>query len=92
MRANWSKRLLWGVVAGLAVLVLVWFAWPAPVAVDLAVVTKGPMEVTVDDDGKTHVRHIYTVSAPIAGKVMRISHPSGEGGVSRHVGDEVVAN
>ena len=88
MRANWSKRLLWGVVAGLAVLVLVWFAWPAPVAVDLAVVTKGPMEVTVDDDGKTHVRHIYTVSAPIAGKVLRISHPSGEGGISRHVVDE----
>jgi HlyD family secretion protein len=92
MRANWSKRSLWGVVAGLAVLVLVWFAWPAPVAVDLAVVTKGPMEVTVDDDGKTHVRHIYTVSAPIDGKVLRISHPSGEGGFSRHVGDEVVAN
>jgi len=92
MRANWSKRLLWGVFAGLAVLGLVWFAWPAPVAVDLAVVTKGPMEVTVHDDGKTHVRHIYTVSAPIAGKVLRISHPSGEGGISRHVGDEVAAN
>ena len=92
MRANWSKRLLWGVVAGLAVLSLVWFAWPAPVAVDLAVVTKGPMEVTVDDDGKTNVRHIYTVSAPIAGKVLRISHPPGEGAISRHVGDEVIAN
>jgi len=92
MRANWPKRLLWGVVAGLAVLSLVWFAWPAPVAVDLSVVTKGPMEVTVDDDGKTHVRHIYTVSAPIAGKVLRISHPPGEGAISRHVGDEVIAN
>ena len=92
MRANWSKHLLWGVVAGLAVIGLVWFAWPAPVAVDLAVVTKGPMEVTIDDDGKTHVRHIYTVSAPIAGKVLRISHPPGEGEISRHVGDEVVAN
>jgi HlyD family secretion protein len=92
MRANWPKRLLWGVVAGLAVLALVWFAWPAPVAADLAVVAKGPMEVTVDDDGKTQVRHIYTVSAPIAGKVLRISHPSGEGGISRHVGDEVIAN
>src|SRR5215470_60300 len=91
MRANWPKRLLWGVVAGLAVLGLVWFAWPAPVAVDLAVVSKGPMEVTVDDDGKTHVRHIYTVSAPIAGKVLRISHPIGEQGISRHVGDQVIA-
>jgi HlyD family secretion protein len=51
------------------------------------------MEVTVDDDAKTHVRHIYTVSAPVAGKVLRISHPLGaEGTVSRHVGDEVKAN
>ena len=33
----------------------------APVGVDLASVIIGPMEVTVDDDGKTHVRHIYTV-------------------------------
>jgi HlyD family secretion protein len=50
------------------------------------------MEVTVDDDGKTNVRHIYAVSAPIAGKVLRISHPSGEQGISVHVGDQVTAN
>jgi hypothetical protein len=50
------------------------------------------MEVTVDDDGKTEVRHVYTVSAPIAGKVLRISHPRGEEGVSRHVGDQVTVN
>jgi len=40
------------------------------------------MEVTVDDEAKTQVRHVYTVSAPIIGKVLRISPP-------RHVGDEV---
>lgn len=50
------------------------------------------MEVTVDDDGKTQVQHVYTVSAPIAGKVLRISHPSGDQGVSRHVGDQVIAD
>jgi HlyD family secretion protein len=49
------------------------------------------MEVTVDDDGKTNVRHIYTVSAPIAGKVLRISQRPGEPGPSRHVGDEISA-
>jgi HlyD family secretion protein len=48
------------------------------------------MEVTVDDDGKTNVRHIYTVSAPIAGKVLRISHPAEHHEVvSMHVGDLV---
>jgi HlyD family secretion protein len=50
------------------------------------------MEVTVDDDGKTEVRHVYTVSAPIPGKVLRISHPPGDEGFSRHVGDSVTAN
>ncbi|MFK4695962.1 multidrug efflux pump subunit AcrA (membrane-fusion protein) [Bradyrhizobium diazoefficiens] len=92
MSANWTKRIigaaaLAGIAGGLA-----WFAWPRPVLVDLATVAKGPIEVTADDDGKTRVRHVYTVSAPIAGKVLRISHPFGEQGPSLHVGDEVVAN
>jgi HlyD family secretion protein len=50
------------------------------------------MEVTVDDEAKTRIRHIYTVSAPIAGKVLRISHPFANHGLSVHVGDEVVAD
>jgi HlyD family secretion protein len=92
MWKSWIKRgvsglALAGIVAGLA-----WFGWPRPLAVDLAVVAKGPMEVAAEDDGKTHVRHVYTVSAPVAGKVLRISHPSGEQGFSLHVGDEVVAS
>ena len=77
MHTTWTKRALWIVVAGLALAVLVWFAWPAPLAVDIGIVSKGPMEVTIDDDGKTEVRHVYTVSAPIAGKVLRISQPAG---------------
>lgn len=49
------------------------------------------MEVTVEEDAKTRVRHIYTVSAPIAGTVLRISQPLGDAAVSRHIGDQVVA-
>ncbi|RZN11258.1 secretion protein HlyD [Bradyrhizobium genosp. SA-3] len=92
MPAKWTKRII-GAAALVAIAGgLAWFAWPRPVLVDLATVSKGPIEVTADDDGKTHVRHVYTVSAPIAGKVLRISHPLGEQGPSLHVGDEVVAN
>jgi HlyD family secretion protein len=92
MPTKWTKRIIG--VAALAAIAggLAWFAWPRPVLVDLATVAKGPIEVTADDDGKTHVRHVYTVSAPIAGKVLRISHPMSEQGPSLHVGDEVVAN
>ncbi|MBB4372690.1 HlyD family secretion protein [Bradyrhizobium sp. cir1] len=92
MPANWTKRIIGAVLLAALVAGLAWFAWPRPVLVDLATVAKGPIEVTADDDGKTRVRHVYTVSAPIAGKVLRISHPLGEQGPSLHVGDEVAAN
>src|SRR6266581_2793431 len=92
MSAIWLKRAGWTLGALVIVAGVVWLAWPAPVGVDLATVTRRPMEVTADDDGKTHVRHIYTVSAPVAGKVLRISHPMGEQGPSIHVGDQVTAN
>jgi HlyD family secretion protein len=88
----WMKRTGWGGVIGIGLAGLVWFAWPRPILVDIATAARGPMEVTVDDDGKTRVRHIYTVSAPVAGRVLRISHPTGEQGPSLHVGDEVTAN
>jgi HlyD family secretion protein len=91
MPTNWKRHAGWGLALVLVIAGLAWFAWPRPVAVDLAPVTKGPMEVTVDDEAKTRVRHVYTVSAPIAGKVLRISHPLGEHGVSIHVGDQVRA-
>jgi len=92
MPANWTKRIIGAAALAAIAGGLAWFAWPRPILVDLATVVKGPIEVTADDDGKTHVRHVYTVSAPVAGKVLRISHPSGEQGPSLHVGDEVVAN
>jgi len=92
MRAKWLKRAAWVVVLGLVLSVVAWFAWPRPIPVDLAIVNTGPMEVTVDDEAKTRVRHIYSVSAPITGKVLRISNPAGGHDISVHVGDEVTAN
>jgi HlyD family secretion protein len=83
MRVKWMKRILGAIVLGLVIAGLVWFAWPQAIPVDLATVSKGPMEVTVDDEGKTRVRDIYTVSAPLAGMVLR---------VPGRVGDQVAAN
>jgi HlyD family secretion protein len=83
MRRFWLKRAAEAIVLALIAAGLAWFAWPQPIAVDLAAVTKGPMEVTVDDEAKTRVRHVYTVSAPLAGKVLR---------TPRQVGDEVTAD
>ncbi|MEP9389951.1 HlyD family efflux transporter periplasmic adaptor subunit [Mesorhizobium sp. KR9-304] len=85
MRTISMKRTVGAVALGVLAAGAVWFAWPRPIAVDLATATKGPMEVTIDDEAKTRVRHVYVVSAPIAGKVLRISPP-------RHVGDQVTVD
>ena len=85
MVSLWKKRVISGVAAAVVAAAALYLLWPKPIAVDLATVAKGPMEVTVDDEGKTRVRHVYTVSAPIGGKVLRISPP-------RHVGDAVTAD
>lgn len=72
------------VLIGLGIVALiVWALLPQPVPVDMAVIKRGPLEVTVEDEGITRIREVYTVSAPIGGKMLRSL---------REVGDEVVAN
>ena len=67
---------------GIAVLI-VWALLPQPVPVDMATIKRGPLEVTVEDEGVTRIREVYTVSAPIGGKMLRSP---------REVGDDVKAN
>ena len=50
---------------------LVWTLWPKPVWVDVAEIRKGPLIVTVDEEGKTRIKDVYTVSSPIGGKLLR---------------------
>ena len=76
--ASLTKRGL--LVAGLVALsgALAWAMWPKPVGVDFAQVTKGPLLVTVDEEGKTRIKDVYTVSAPISGKLVRLSLEAGD--------------
>lgn len=78
-----KRRALTSAAAATVILLLAWLAWPAPVPVDLAMVARADMEVTVDEDARTRIRRIYTVSAPLTGTVLK---PALE------VGDSVVAN
>ena len=67
------------VIISLAVLAALVFAFlPEPVAVDLAGVTRGPMRVTVDEEGKTRIKERYVVSAPLAGRLRRITLDPGD--------------
>ncbi len=77
------NRLLPTLAAAAVGALLVWMAWPAAVPVDLIPASNGPMTVTVDEEARTRVRHVYTVSAPLTGTVLR---------ADREVGDHVIAN
>jgi HlyD family secretion protein len=66
-------------VAAAAVAALVaWALRPQPIAVEAAEVVRGPFEQTVIDDGKTRVRDRYVISAPLAGRVERITLDAGD--------------
>lgn len=74
-----SKKTLLGVAATLGGLALLALALrPDPVEVDVAVVRRGPLQVTVDEDGETRAHDRFVVSAPVGGRVGRIALHEGD--------------
>lgn len=63
--------------------------WPHPVMVDLGVVTRGPMMVTIDEEGRTRVSEPYVVSTPVAGRLQRVEVDPGDAVVR---GETVIAH
>lgn len=51
--------------------------WPRAVPVESAEVTRGPLVVTVDEEGMTRVKNRYVVAAPVAGQLRRVDWKAG---------------
>lgn len=62
------------VIAGLLLVAL----WPEAIPVEVVPATRGPLAVTVDEEGETRVRHRYVVSAPVFGRVLRLELEPGD--------------
>jgi HlyD family secretion protein len=69
-----------GVWAGLIVIggLVAVAVWPSATPVEMAVVTSGPMIVTIDGDGRTRVQDRFVVTSPVAGEVLRIELRPGD--------------
>jgi len=76
--AQWRRYTGWLVLLALVAAGLVYAFLPQPILVDLATVERGPLLVTIDDEGETRVRDVYTVSAPVAGRMLRIDSKVGD--------------
>jgi HlyD family secretion protein len=75
---NRKTRLI-SAAAGLALVALVvWAFAPRPLAVEVARVTRGPYEQAIVEDGKTRLRERYVVTAPLAGRLSRITLREGD--------------
>lgn len=82
-RRTWA----WSAI-GIAILALLaWYLFsPNPVAVEVAAVESGPLQVTVSNQGQVRVHDKYVIAAPVSAEIARIGLHDGDP-VAR--GDEI---
>ena len=74
------KKSTWGwlAVVAAAVAALAWAFAPRPVEVEVAAVRQGRFEQAIEEDGRTRLKQRYTISAPVAARLERISLREGD--------------
>jgi HlyD family secretion protein len=83
MKKRLRAWLPWAIGTALVLAGLLIAFRPQPVQVDMATIGTGPVAVTVSGTGEARVRDVYTISAPVTGRLERIEV---------HAGDQVAAN
>jgi len=76
MRFLKNKRLIAGVIVVVGIVAAA--MWPSSLEVGVTRVVRGPMQVTIDEDGVTRIRDRFVVSAPVAGRLHRIELEPGD--------------
>jgi HlyD family secretion protein len=77
-RGKGRRRWLYG-LGGLGLVGLVVYSLrPQPIEVDLAVIERGPLQVTVNAEGQTRVRDRYVIAASVDGELQRIDLRAGD--------------
>lgn len=72
------RTVFWTLVGvGLAALLALAFR-PGATTVDVAEVSRGPLTVAIRDEARTRARDVYLVSAPVAGRLLRVGNRAGE--------------
>jgi HlyD family secretion protein len=74
-----TRRRIFVISVGVVVAAAVVYGFlPKPVAVDVSRAHRGPLRVTVEEEGRTQVRDRFVVSAPVAGYLRRITLDVGD--------------
>lgn len=71
-----ARKIVYVVLGALLLGALVLASLPKPALVELSTVTRGPLVVTVDGDGRTRIKDRFVISAPVSGQMPRLElHP-----------------
>jgi HlyD family secretion protein len=71
------RVLIIGVALGVAAPVWILLR-PARVLVEVGTATRGPMRVTIDEDGETRAHDRFVIAAPIPGRMLRVDLEDGD--------------
>ncbi|GJL84157.1 MAG: membrane protein [marine bacterium B5-7] len=78
MVRKWFRNILVLIIlVGLATVLFLSFA-PRPVQVDIGTVARGPMAISIEEEGRTRVHNIYTLATPVGGRLQRVKVEPGD--------------
>jgi HlyD family secretion protein len=77
-RRSRRVRIFWIAAAVVAVIAIVLSMLPDPIEVDVAQVDRGDVRVEVVDEGRTRMHDVYIISAPVTGRVLRVTVEPGD--------------
>src|SRR5512136_43211 len=78
MNHVWRRRIF---VTGLIVIILIFLVYgflPKTQEVDIVSVKRGPLQITIEEEGRTRLKDRFTISAPTAGYLRRINAKVGD--------------
>ena len=78
MNVALRRRLFVIVIIVAVILATVYGFFPKAVEVELAAVTRGPLQVTIEEEGRTRLKDRFVLSAPVAGYMQRINAKVGD--------------
>lgn len=78
LSARDRKRVVYAAAAAVVVILLWLWLRPSPLDVEGEEITRGPLQVTIDEDGTTRVRERFVIAAPVSGRLQRVDLEEGD--------------
>jgi HlyD family secretion protein len=75
---KWRRKIIIAALVGAVMLAVIYGFLPKPVPVEVEDVRRGTLQVTIEEEGKTRVKHRFVISAPVGGFSRRIDLDVGD--------------